>query len=613
MKLRNELKWIIPLAVVCIVVFANSLSGEFVYDDMRQIVRNTLIQDNSLVWKALTSDVWAFKGDGTQAASNYWRPTFTLWNIICFRLFGMEPFGWHLANVLLHTGVVVLAFSLMRRWQFSAIVAFVIALIFAVHPVHVESVAWIAGSPDLLFSLAFLGSLWFATSYRASRSSNDLILTVLLYAVSLGAKEIGIVCLPVYYFLLSDIETDTKVKKVNAGTNNTPLLMLGAVAVGYFLIRWSVLGAVSRPPDDAVALGEAIMSVPAMFAFYLRQIFAPVWVAINYPLTPVVQVTAMNFIVPLALSLAALAGIGYLARSSTKARIAAAIFLLPLIPAMNATAFPAEQIVHDRYLCLPLLGALMLLVPLTAKVLNERYLLIAGCVISLLLAFQAFRYNTAWANELTLWTWTSALDDSAFTSMQLGSALEEAGRNGDSIAAYTKAIVKRAQFRGYIGRGRGYLAAKQYANAEKDLATALAMPKESQEAYALYQAYEALGIVLTEQRKYDDAAKIFRQARIELPIYSAALTEKLAIVLYQAGQKAEALAELESAQAQARRELLPESKSIFFRLGMLYGEIGRRDEARNAFTEYLRQTASFNDKTTLATRSQTAKALESLK
>jgi tetratricopeptide (TPR) repeat protein len=610
MKLRDEWKWIALLVLAVIVVFSNSVSGEFVYDDMRQIVRNTLIQDNSLIWKALTSDVWAFKGDGTQAASNYWRPTFTLWNIICYRLFGTSPAGWHVANLVLHSGVCVLVFSLLRRWAFSAAIAFTIALIFAVHPIHVESVSWVAGSPDLLFALAFLGSLWFATSYRETRSSNHLILTVVLYAVALGAKEIGIVCLPMYYFVLADREEEKKAKK---GADNTPLLALGAVAVVYFLIRWAVLGAVSRPPDDAVAFGDAVMSVPMMFAFYLRQIFAPVLIAVNYPLTPVTQVSPMNFVVPLAVSAAALAGIFYLTKDSRKNRVAAAIFLLPLIPAMNATAFISEQIVHDRYLYLPLLGVLMLLVPLAAELLRERYILIAGCVIAAALALQAFRYNTAWANEIALWTWTSAVDNSSFTSMQMGSALAEAGRNEESIQSYSAAIAKKPAFRGYIGRARGYLAAKQYASAEKDLGAALAMPKERQEGYALYQAYEALGIAYSEQRKYDAAVKLFRDARGELPIYAAALTEKLAVILYQAGRKDEALRELEGVQAQARRELLPESKSVFLRLGMLYGELGRKDESRAALREYLNLTASATDKTTQASRSQAAKMLESLK
>lgn len=613
MKFRDELKWIIPLVAVCFIVFANSVGGDFVYDDTRQIVRNTLIQDNSLLWKALSSDVWAFKGDGSQAASNYWRPTFTLWNIICFRLFGMSPAGWHVANIILHSGVCVLAFSLLRHWAFPAAIAFSIALLFAVHPVHVESVSWIAGSPDLLFSLSFLGSLFFATKYRRSRTTNHLIMTVLLYAVSLGAKEIGILCLPIYYFVLADGDDEEGSKKHKPGTNNSILLVLGSVAALYFILRWAVLGAVSRPPDDAVVLGNAILSVPSMFAFYLRQLVFPVSMAINYPISPVAQIDVLNFVLPLVISLAVLGGLAYLAKTSSRSRLAIAIFLLPLIPAMNATAFISEQIVHDRYLYLPLLGALMILVPLAGRVLISRDVLIGSCVISAMLAFQTFRYNSAWANELALWSWTAQVDSSSFTAMQLGSALGDAGRIDDSIRAYSAAIEKRPSFRGYLGRGRGYLSAKQYANAERDLAAALSMPKERQEAYALYQAYEALGIAFSEQRKFDEAVRLFRSGRTELPIYSAALTEKLAVVLYQAGQKDDALRELEGAQAQARRELLPESKSIFLRLGMLYSEQGRRNEARASLDEYLRLTASINDKNTAASRNQAAKLLESLR
>jgi protein O-mannosyl-transferase len=117
MNLPQETKFILIIIAVCILVFANSLYGDFVYDDLRQILRNPLIQDNSLIWKALTSDVWAFKGDGSIAASNYWRPTFTAFNIVCFRLFGANPFGWHLINIFLHAGVCILGFKSLRRWD----------------------------------------------------------------------------------------------------------------------------------------------------------------------------------------------------------------------------------------------------------------------------------------------------------------------------------------------------------------------------------------------------------------------------------------------------------------------------------------------------------------
>lgn len=607
MNLKLEWKWLAILAIVVIAVFANSLGGEFVYDDTRQILRNPLIQDLSLFWKAVTSDVWAFKGDGSVVASNYWRPTFTIWNILCFQLFGTSPVGWHVASVLLHSGVCVMVFVTLRRWEFSAIAAFVIALIFAVHPVHVESVAWIAGSPDLLFSLAFLGSLWFATNYRDSGSAKFLALSIIFYALALGAKEIGIVCLPIYYFVLRN--GDEKARK----TFTIPLAALGIVAVAYFFIRYAILGAISRPPDDAVTFGAAVMSIPQMFAFYLQQIMAPIWIAINYPLSPVEQIGLTNFVLPLLLSIIALAALGYVVSKQLRSRIAVLLFLLPLIPAMNATAFPAEQLVHDRYLYLPLLGVLMIIVSLATRFLSEHNLLIVGCVVSLLFAVQTVRYNSAYANELSLWSWTATVDNSAFTSMQLGSALSGAGKLNEAIQAYSNAIEKRPSARGFLGRGRTYVALKQYDKAEQDLTAVLAMPEEKQEAYALYQTYEALGIVYSEQKKFDIAAQKLIEARTALPIYSAALTEKLAIIYYQSDKKSEALAELEKAQEQARRELLPESKSVFLRLGMLYSEQNRKEDARKALTEYLSLTTSFNDKPTLASRGQATKLLERLK
>ncbi len=605
---KSDIKWIILLALVCLVVFANATGCGFVYDDNRQILRNTLIQDNSLFWKALMSDVWAFKGDGSQAASNYWRPTFTLWHIINFRLFGLNPMGWHITNVILHSGVCVMAYALLRRWAFSAMTALAIAVIFAVHPVHAESVTWISGSPDLLFSLAFLGSLWFAQSYAETNKNSALGISVLLYALALGAKEIGIICLPIYYLVLIGAESKKK-KRVDA---QTPLLAFGTVAILYFAFRWSVLGAVSRPPDDAVDMGNALMSIPAIFAFYIKQIFFPNPIAVNYPLEPVSQVGASNFFIPLIVMAAALGAVYYLTKSNTRGRLAAAIFLLPLIPAMNATAFISEQMVHDRYLYLPLLGVLMLIVPFAVKFVNERYVLAGAAAISILLSIQTFSYNKAWESDLTLWSWTTDVDDSAFTSMQYGNALAEANRNDESIAAYTAAIEKRPVPRGYIGRGRVLLKTKQFERAQADLEAAANFPAEQIEAYALYQAFEALGLAYVEQRKYQEAIQNFTEARTKLPIYAAALTQDLAIVLYQNNQKDAALRELEDGRDQARKELLPESKDVFLRLGMLYQEMGRKDDARTALQEYLDLTASIKNKKTLQSRDQATKLIQAL-
>lgn len=612
MRIHQEWRWTVPLVLICALVFANSIGGEFVYDDTRQVVQNTLIQDNRLIGKALTSDVWAFKGDGSVASSNYWRPTFTAWQIINFRLFGLQPMGWHVTNLLLHCGLTLLAFASLRRWEHSAPVAFTIALIFAVHPVRVETVAWISGAPDLLFGLAFLGSLWFARSFAEQRKQKFLALAVLLYAIALGAKEIGILCLPIFYFVLATAPIKKR-KKAGEPKIAGPLLMLGAVAAIYFVARWMVLGGFSQLPEGAVGLSEAILSVPSMFAFYLRQAFFPLWMACNYPLEPVSHVGWANFVIPLGVSLAVLAALFYFVRNNPKARLAAAFFLLPLVPAMNGAVFNPEQLVHDRYLGLPLLGILMLVVPLTARFVSDRTILIGGLVLAAFLSIRTFTYNRAWASELSLWASAKAYDHSAFTTGQYGAALLQAGRYEEAVRELDLSIAKKTRPRSVLDRGRALLGTRRYADAERDLRTITQFPLDKLDQHAFYQAYTALGFVYSEQKDFQSAARNYLEARTKLPTYSAALTVYLATVLYQGGQKEQALQELEKARDQARRERLPESKGVFLRLGMLYAEFGRKEEARAALREYLDLTSAVGDKWTLAGRSNAAKQLEALR
>ncbi len=334
--------------------------------------------------------------------------------------------------------------------------------------------------------------------------------------------------------------------------------------------------------------------------------------SVNYPLQTVSGIGLNNFVLPLIISLAAVVALYYLVKRSSNGKLALSLFILPLLPAMNAMVFPPSQIVHDRYLYLPLLGMLMLVVPFAAKFLQERYILAAASVLGLLLCFQTITYNTAWANEMALWSWSARVDNSAFTLAQFGSILADKGRHDEAIKAYSDSIAAQPMARSYLGRGRSYLEKKQYGEAEKDLTVVLQMPQEKLEAYALYQTYEALGISYSEQKKYDEAVKVFSEARQKLPIYSASLTVNLAIVLYQNEQKEAAVRELESYRSQARKELLPEAKSLFLRLGMLYAELGKKEQARSTLQEYLSLTASIKDNATLSERAQANRALQGL-
>ncbi|HEY0458874.1 MAG TPA: hypothetical protein VGC97_06940 [Pyrinomonadaceae bacterium] len=624
MNLKSELRWLILIALIAFVVFANSLSGNFVYDDNRQILRNPLIQDSTLYGKALTSDVWAFKADGTIAASNYYRPTFTAWLIFNFLIFGASPFGWHVLNLLLHIIVCGLGFLLLRRWNVSNYAAFAIAMIFAVHPVHTESVAWISGAPDLLFSAFLLGAFWFAENILretpeketkpAFRSRLDLLTALVFYALALGAKEIGILCFPLFFLIFAK-----SALKRNAAKLTVPF---AALAVLFFVARWLVLGAISLSPEGGgSSLGESILTIPAMFVFYLRQMIFPFRLGANYPLRAVSGINLLDFVLPLLISLAALGLFRLLAKRSFVQKFGFALFVLTLAPVMNATAFNAEQIVHDRYLYLPLLGFLMMIFPYFEQIVEKQArakkdfaVILAAVIISLPLAFQTYSYNQVWKSDFALWSHAVVIDEhSAFNWAQYAAVLSENGKIAESVEAYNNSIDIRPNAGAYYGKARNLLAQNKYEEALFDLKTIIEMPPEKLNAYTLYQTYELLAIALSSQQKYNDAEKYLFEARRRLPIYYAALTEKLAVVIYQTGEKTSALRELEAARNQAKTELLPESKTVLLRLAMLYAEMGRKPEARDVLTEYLKLTSRMQDNITLQDRTRALNLLKELK
>jgi tetratricopeptide (TPR) repeat protein len=620
-NLRIEIWWVLPALVAAFLIYTNTLGGEFVYDDQRQIVRNTLIQDGSQFWRALFSDVWAFKG-GDQAVSNYWRPSFVVWMIANYRSFGLATWGWHLTNILLHSGVVALAFALLRRLNVSRPVAAAIALIFAVHPVHTESVAWISGAPDLILAAALLGSCWFVLLLREKKTPLRWLGAVGLYAVALGAKEVAIL-FPVVVVAL--LHGERRQGETSWGRSLSIAGLFAGVAVVYVIARQSVLGVAERLPEGGANLGETILSAPAVFSFYLRQMVAPFWIGPSYPLRAVTtaNIGLFNFVIPLVVTGVAGWWMVRAAERSKIARIGLALFLVPLLPAMYISAFHPEQLVHDRYLYLPLLGFLFLAIPALASLLErvagERIsrgpALIWGAavVISIPLAAQTFRYNPAWTSNLALWEWGVRSDPiSAFNYQQYGVQLHEAKRLDEAVGAFNRSIEIKPTAGAYLARGTTLIDRRNFAEAERDLRDVTSRPTAQVAPYTMYQSYEGLAVAFTNQGKFAEAASVIREACRRLPRYVAALTEKLAVILYQNGQKSEALDELNRVRAQGRTEPLPESRLIFYRIGLLNSELGRQEEARAAFQEFLSLTQGLLTPEIKQARSECEAALRKL-
>lgn len=583
-------RWIaIAATILAALAFLNSLGGGFVYDDIRQIVGNDLIRDNRLILKALTSDVWAFKGDGETAISNYWRPGFVLWLILNHRLFGLEsPAGWHATSILLHVGVVYLALRVMRTLGVPRGVAAASAIIFAVHPVHVESVAWISGSTDPLAALLMLATL--LLYLRRDAKPTAAVLGV--YALALLTKELSILfpAIVVVVLLLRNNDAESGGSSWKAAFwKAAPFALMGAA---YLAARYAVLGHFQGQGAWSPGVLVTLATTPSMLAFYLRQIAAPIWLGPNYPIRAVGadNLSMWNFVLPAAVVLLVALAVAGLARRWRPAWFGLAVALL-ILPAMNIAAFVPEELVHDRYLYLPLLGFCILLFGALARLIEaagaspraaQRACIVAAAIATPPLLWQTIDYNAAWRTNLGLWERGVKIDPGSASSwQQYGVYLNEAGRTDEAREALDRALAIEPLTNAYLARADVAAAQGRWNDSIADARLVIEkIPGE-------YMAHERLAVALAGAGRLDDAAAALRAARDAIPGRAAAFTDKLAIVLYRLGRRTDALVELEAVQDSAAREFGPGARLAIFRLAMLYDELGRRDDARRTFLRFL--------------------------
>jgi tetratricopeptide (TPR) repeat protein len=604
---------------VCAAVYANTVTGEFVYDDADQLLQNQLIQDNRHLWRALTSDVWAFKASTDGPVSHLWRPLFTLWLIVNHRLFGLGgTTGWHVSNIALHASVVVTAYGLLRCLLVAPLLSAVIVLIFAVHPLQVESVAWISGSPNMLSAATMLGALWCLLSARR-RPRLKWGMALVFYALSLLAKETGML-FPAIVFVAACVPARRPVplrrRAVRAAVVAAPFAMMTAL---FFVVRFLVLGEAELQALWRQGPGTVIATLPSIFTFYLRQIAFPYWLGLAHPL-PVMapaEIGFSNFVAPLVIGGAALLALAWAAGREPVRRIGLALFVTALAPVMNCDAFVPERIVQDRYLYLPLLGVLMVVVPAGMSALRARFeghaararvaMVLGGFAVCVPLTIQTVRYNRAWRSELSLWEWgVKTFPDSAFNQEHYGSALLRAGRLEEARRAYDRSIAIAPSPAAVIDRAAIAIHDGRFAEAEADLRSVIqAQPFD-------LVAYEQLGLCYQRQGRLDEAAAVLRAAREQVPLQTGKITANLAAILYEAGRKDEALAELESVANGVDREYGPASWRALYLLGVLRVEMGQRDEARSALAKYVQLTSGAQDARSVQLRAQAQQALRRL-
>jgi len=616
---------LMSIIIVFVVSFTyfDSINFDFVYDDNRQIERNLLIQDSKQYKNAMLADVWAFKGNSNIVMSNYWRPTFVSWMIINHHFFKLEPKLWHITNIALHLLLCLLVFYYLSFWTKSNIIRVTIALLFAIHPIHVESVAWVSGSPDILFGVFVMLSFillqyFFYTSRTKLIKIAFFVLSGLFYALALGAKEVGILLFPVYFLLIKWILEKNKPlnRRLNTNTQAFKLTLLFIfIALIYFISRYAILGFVSRPYTSDIPFTQLLFTAPKIIAFYIKQAVFPIELSTNYNLRLVSQFSFNNVLIPFFTVVITAYFLIKIAIKSKIQTLGLALLVLPLIPTINISAFHPEQIVHDRYLYLPILGFYMVIIPWFYQLFDKKQTLIFYLFITItvsLFVFQSKTYMSVWRSNSALWEHAVKVDSSSsFNWSQLANSQLEQRDYEKAIQSFKKSLSIKSSTRTQYGLARAFVTKKEYQKAYKIL-TKLLKNKINLDPYLYYQVIELYSILLVNTQNFIQAENILKESIQNYPFYKAALSEKLAVIYYMQNKKPKALLVLQNAEKEVKNETLFESKKVYFRLGQLYQELKQRQEATNAFAQFIYSTNGIQDNQIKQLRAIAHKAIKKI-
>jgi tetratricopeptide (TPR) repeat protein len=543
------------LVVATLALYQHALQNSFVsYDDPAYVTRNIEVQ------KGLTgpSAVWAF----TSTSEANWHPLTWLSHMADVQMYGVRPAGHHLTNILLHTLNVVLLFLLLRLGTGALWRSAMVAALFALHPLNVETVAWVAERKSLLSTLFMLLAIGAYGWYAKKPSVARYVPVALLFAMGLMAKPM-IVTLPFALLLLDywPLERMPVPASADGGSvffssllkllaEKIPLLLLSAGSIAITLYAQRQGGAVGSVL--LLPLSQRINNAVYSYLAYLGKTSWPAWLAVFYP-HPEGSLAGWK-VLAAAIVFAAITFLVWRYRERRFLVAGWLWYLGTLVPVIGIVQV-GRQAMADRYAYLPLLGIFVMIVWLAGEFVAQRaaahaWLRSAAFLVgaAALGAYAAVSYTQIgyWQNSFTLFTHALTITpDNGIAEDNLGTALVNMGHPEQALPHLEAAVRLAPQ---------------------------------------LPSAHYNLAIILHGERQYARAASEYQIAMrtFAVPAEAAQAHNNLAVLYLQTNHIREALSEFDAAINLSATE-----QSSFIGRGSIELGQGRVDVA---LTDFMRAT-----------------------
>ncbi|HLG20997.1 MAG TPA: hypothetical protein VI895_14435, partial [Bdellovibrionota bacterium] len=381
---RHEPFFSLALFLFCFLLYANNLKNEFVNYDDWWVVHN----EKMLSWHTTSGFKKLFLGLSKETRFEHgaeFLPVRDLSASLQYRFFGESPTPYHVVQNILFSTSAVFFFQFLLSLGTSSAAAFLAALVFAAHPIHVESVTWLSGHKDVLSLFFALLSLWIYAKGRASLAFG-------IFLLALGSKYL-ILFLPV---LLPPIDR----VRGRPMSIRRYLLFFGAsgATLGLSIYVASIVGYTPLPLGRSIS--GILRNVLALFDGGTSHLIAPLHLQLYYPYEPAVSWLDVRVWRGLAEVIALLAAFTYGWKNRSIVLIASTLWIAGFLPSLRTTEI---HLLADRYLLFPSIGFAILCGAGLIHLSRWKGLGVMAPLIAVLLAAATIRQNRVWASSISLW------------------------------------------------------------------------------------------------------------------------------------------------------------------------------------------------------------------
>ncbi len=588
-------RYVLPSLVFLIplLIYSITLTGAFVYDDNVQIIDNPWIRDAGKIPALFASSTMSFLNG---RPSNTYRPVFYLVYMAEYFAFGLRPWAWHLVNVVLHAMNAVAVFTLASLFLTKKerptpgqnttrpgrlVAPFIAALVFALHPINSEVVAWVGAIPELVFTLMVLSSfiLYLLADRTRGRAALYYAASVAAFSVALLSKETAmalIIIIPLYEFTRLGFKAMRRWKVY---------LYYLIPAILYMAMRTYALGGMTQMRLINMSFYEGLLNVLPLVARYLGKLIVPVGLSVIYSFEPVHSALSPMFITGL-LAAAVFGALIYLFGKKKSAIFFLLWILIPLLPVLYMPILSVGGFA-DRYLYLSTVGFASCIGLLifrfyegnVRKKGHQTIYLAAVILILLLYSTGSIKRAFVWRSDYSLWSDAVIKSPSSPNALyNLGWVLQGRAEAGDldrALKLYEDAIrIKPDKEDAHYNAALIYEEKGDHRMALKHYMISLRLRPASMTYYNIAMIYQSAG-----QRR--EAINFYNQAIDKDPKNEDA-HYNLAWTYQEIGDYANAIVHY-----RAVLRLAPRSADAHYNMGIIYEDRGMDEDALNEFKKAL--------------------------